>query len=244
MASTTIVETGERRSALSCVRSSSSDRLDSRSDPPSMPIGTPSPPNTGIVRTTIGSPDTRDDRTCAMIGRWVAHRVLEVVAVGDVAVRVARAVLVVDDDDGAVERDHEDAGEQRRQDALALDELSEPVGVADAVARQLQGDAAQGSLQADQPQRHRRRDAPGVVFLRIEDDLLAAAADLAQDEDQRQGDAGEDQQCAGQREADLQRAKTERFPEPRAFMLFGTPPSLSHLADAKCVKLLACAPNP
>ena len=63
--------------------------------------------------------DARDHRPV------LAHRVLEVVAVGDVAMRVAHAVLVVDQDDRAVERDDEDAREQRRQDALALDELSE-----------------------------------------------------------------------------------------------------------------------
>ena len=150
--------------------------------------------------------DARDHRPV------LAQGVLEVVAVGDVAVRVAHAVLVADEDDRAVERDDEDAREQRRQDALALDELSELRAVAEGRRRQLQGDAAQRALQADQALRHRRGDPARVVFLRIEDDLLAASPDLAQHEDDRQRHAGEDQHRARERDANLQRAKTERFP--------------------------------
>src|SRR6185436_6770421 len=77
----------------------------------------------------------------------LAHRVLEVVAIADVANRVARAVLVADENDLAVERDDEDAREQRRQDALALDELSELRRIAEGGGSQLHGDAAQGTLQ-------------------------------------------------------------------------------------------------
>ena len=162
----------------------------------------------------------------------LAHRVLEVVAVGDVASRVAHAVLVADEDHLAVERNHEDAREERRQDALALDELSELRRVAEGGRRQMRGDAAQGALQADQPLRHRPSDPARVVFLGIQDDLLAAAPHLAQDEDHRQRHAGEDQHRTGQREANLQRAKTERFPgrahssfsvRPRVFLILAMP---------------------
>ena len=227
-----------RRSVVSWVRSSSSERLDRRSDPPSTAATLP------LAREHRHRQD--HDRLARDARRGdagdhrplLAHRVLEVVAVGDVAMRVARAVLVADEDDRAVERDDEDAREQRRQDALALDELSEPRRVAERRRRQLQGDAAQGALQADQPLRHRRRDPARVVFLRVEDDLLAAAPDLAQHEDHRQRHAGEDQHRAGQREANLQRAKTERFPG-RAHSCFSVRPRVFRiLVDAKCVKLM------
>ena len=172
--------------------------------------------------------DARDHRPV------LAHRVLEVVAVADVAMRVAHAVLVVDENDLAVERDDEDAREERRQDALALDELSELRRVGEGGRRQLRGDAAQGALQADQPLRHRRRDPARVVFLRVEDDLLAAAADLAQDEDHRQRHAGEDQHRAGQRDANLQRAKTERFPG-RAHSCFSVRPRVFRILSMRNV---------
>ena len=70
LASTTMVATGELRSCLAWIRSSSSERLDSRSDPPSTAPTRPSGANTGIVRTTIGSPETRDVATRSIIGRW------------------------------------------------------------------------------------------------------------------------------------------------------------------------------
>ena len=63
------VVTAVRRSVGSWVRSSSSERLDRRSDPPSTPATRPSAANTGIVRMTIGSPETRDEAIRAIIGR-------------------------------------------------------------------------------------------------------------------------------------------------------------------------------
>ena len=174
----------------------------------------------------------RDDRPL------LAQGVLEVVAVGDAAVRVARALLVVDEEDGPVGRDDEDAREERRQDRLALDEFSQPRGVGQGGRGNLQGDAAQRPLQADQALRDRRRQPARVVLLRVEDDLLAAAPDLAQHEDDRQRHAREDQQRARQREADLQRAKTEGFPGRAHSCVFGATPSFSHRGDAICVKLM------
>ena len=69
MASTTTVVTALRRSVGSWVRSASSERLDRRSDPPSTAATLPSAANTGIVRITIGSPETRDVEMREIIGR-------------------------------------------------------------------------------------------------------------------------------------------------------------------------------
>jgi hypothetical protein len=212
LASTTTVVTAPRPSVVSWVRSASNERLDR----PQRPAEHRSDAAVGREHRHRQDHDrlARDARRrdAGDHRPVLAHRVLEVVAVGDVALRVARAVLVADEDDLAVERDDENAGEERREDALVLDELSELRRVAEGGRRQLHGDAAQGALQADQPLRHRRRDPARVVFLRVEDDLLAAAPDLAQDEDDGQRHAGEDQHRAGQRDANLQGAKTERFP--------------------------------
>jgi len=72
VASVTMVDAGKSRSSLACVRSSSSDRLDSRRLPPRTPAISPEAPVIGIVMTMIGSPDTRDINAFEISGRFAA----------------------------------------------------------------------------------------------------------------------------------------------------------------------------
>jgi hypothetical protein len=105
----------------------------------------------------------RDDRPA------LAHGVLEVVAVGDVGVRIAHPALIVDEQHPAVEADDEDAREHRRKHGLRVEEFADLGAVGERRRRQLQGNAAQRALEAHQPQRDRRRQPARVVFLGVED---------------------------------------------------------------------------
>ncbi len=172
----------------------------------------------------------------------VAQRIPEVLAVGDAGARVARALVVADRENGAVEGDDEDARKERRQHRFPLQQLVEARRLVKRRQRQAQGDAAQGALQGDEPLRDRRRQALRVVFLRCQNDLLGGAADFAQHEDDRQRDARQDQQRAGQGQADLERTQTERFSGRAHSWLFGTSESLPHPRWARCVNLLARTP--
>ena len=193
----------DRASCRSCrpwIRSSSSERLDRRSEPPSTAPTRPSGANTGIVRITIGSPETRDDGDAVDHRPLVAQGVLEVVAVGDVGAGLRVPLVVADRQHRAVEADDEDAREERRQHRLALQKVVQAAGESRAPPDgSCKADAAQGALQADQPLRDRRGQPLRVVFLRLENDLLGAAADFAQHEDHRQRHARQDQHRTGQR---------------------------------------------
>ena len=128
---------------LAWIRSSSSDRLDSRSEPPRTAPTWPSGANTGIVRMTIGSPETRDDGTPVDHRPLVAQRVPEVLAVGDVGAWVVRAPIVADRENGAVEGDDEDARKERRQHRLPLQQVVQARRLGERCQRHVQGDAAQ-----------------------------------------------------------------------------------------------------
>ena len=72
VASVTMVDAGKSGSSLAWVRSSRSDRLDSRRLPPRTPAIWPEAPVTGIVKTMTGSPETRDINAFEISGRFAA----------------------------------------------------------------------------------------------------------------------------------------------------------------------------
>ena len=203
------------------------------------PTTLPLPANTGIVSTTIGSPETRDSGDAADHRPALAHRVLEVVAVGDVGVRVAqrrarrvtRTIVPSVEATKTLEKSvARTPWPATKSASLALiAERRPPPTAARRCARRAAGRRAAATSSprsgAHRPPASRGRSARCFARLR--------AARRSRSSPRWRGSASRrPARCAPST------SEGRRFPGPCAFMLFGTAASLPHLRDAKCVKLL------